>query len=87
MAELCPACKAQVVWAIRVQSAAGMAVAAEPTAAGSMMLEPGWDGRPRARRVTPKLLVGRKLLHVPHTMTCTRKDALKLHSYCPPDRD
>lgn len=87
MTEPCPACQTQIVWAISVTTATWVPLEAEPSPDGSMELDTSsWDGHPRARRVSPKLRFGRKLLRVPHTTTCTRKDQLKLHLYNPPTR-
>jgi hypothetical protein len=79
--EPCPACKAPVTWAINIANAAWTPLDAEPSAAGMMAIEPGWDGRPRCRKASAKLAFGSRSLRQLHTVTCTRRELLKTHHH------
>ncbi len=80
----CPACAVPVVWAIGVATAAWTPLEADPSPEGTIELTPGWDGHPRARKVSAKLAFGRQGLRLPHATTCTNKDRLKAYNYSPP---
>lgn len=84
--EQCPACKAEVVWALTTSSATWMPLDAEASPAGTMALEAGWDGHPRTHKTSAKLAFGRRTLRTPHATTCVRSKSLREYHYSPPAR-
>lgn len=68
--EPCRSCHAPVIWAV-TEAARSMPVDAEPSAAGTLVLEQRVEGRPPlARTIKAELRGGRTDLHTSHFATC-----------------
>jgi hypothetical protein len=73
--ELCPLCKAPIVWA-RDFRLVEVPVDAEPSAAGTHTLRPMQGATPRAVKPSAKLAFGAKLRQI-HYKTCVKGDTLR----------
>lgn len=73
--ELCPLCKAPVVWA-RDDRLVEVPLDAEPSAAGTHTLRVMWGAMPRAVKPSAKLAFGAKLRQI-HYKTCPKGDTLR----------
>lgn len=73
--ELCPLCKAPIVWALD-DRLVEVPVDAEPSVAGTHSLRSMWGATPRAVKPSAKLAFGAKLREI-HDKTCTKGDTLR----------